>query len=147
MIVVRIAGTRKCSRAWTISGKDEQATSRIAICTESQERMRMLTKRNNPASVIVKFHMRKWKLERGLPGIENRIVMAINANGNAISDRLNVNPIPRLERKLAKSRNNHEKPKAIQAPSGRSAFERINATVNTTFTRGSRRCKKLFVSW
>src|SRR5689334_1727793 len=109
MMVVKMVGIRKCSSAWMISGKGDEATSRIAICTDSHERMRMLTKRSNPVSVIVKFHMIKWNVERGLPGIENRMVMAINANGNAISDRLSVNPTPRLESRLASSRNNQEK--------------------------------------
>ncbi len=45
MIVVRIFGTRKCSKAWMMSGKGVAATSRIATCTESHERMTMLVKR------------------------------------------------------------------------------------------------------
>src|SRR5512138_2719882 len=105
MIVVRTDGTRRCSSAWMISGKRAVATSRIAICTESQERIRMLTKRRTPTSVMVRSQKNKWKEESGFPDFEKSTVTATNTNGSATNERLSVNAIPRFDNTFASKRN------------------------------------------
>src|SRR3972149_2395957 len=123
MIVVRMAGTRKCSSAWMRSGKRVTATSNIAICTESHERIKILTNRKSPASVMVKSHIKNWKVEIGLPGMENKTVIATSANGRAIMERLNVYSIPNCESKFAAIKNIQAETKENHAASGSKAFE------------------------
>jgi len=69
-----------------------------------------------------------------LPGMENKTVIATSANGKATNERLKVNATPRFESALINKRKSHENPNASHAPSGRSAFERMNASVTETFT-------------
>jgi hypothetical protein len=80
-------------------------------------------------SVMVKFHIRTWKLVTGFPGREKRTVTATSAKGSATNERLKVNAIPRFANAFTINRKDHEKMNAIQAPSGKSAFESIVITV------------------
>ena len=100
-MIVSTAGTRRCRKAWTILGNSVTATSRIANCTESHDRITMLTKRSNPISVMVKSQIINRKDATGAPGMENSTVIAARAKGRAINDRRNVKPKPSLEKKLA----------------------------------------------
>jgi hypothetical protein len=64
--------------------------------------------------------------------------MAAMAKGMAMSERFNVNLRLIFDIRFITRRKHQENPKAPQAPSGRSTFEKINRRVITSFTLESR---------
>jgi len=120
------------------SGNAVVAVSRMAICTESRLRTRMLTKRSRPASVGCNVQGPTCTLSRGRPGTTKSRLTAARVNGNANNERRGAYSSGSRARRLTPSTTPALSAMPNQAPSGNNAVETIKATVASNFSRGSR---------